>query len=81
MRDPEDPINAPRARGGTAPDPREREIDQMFMQRDYKRDASGRFVKARQPAPTDTIAMERHVRGATRAPDATTDHEMVLSLV
>ncbi|KAF9484419.1 hypothetical protein BDN70DRAFT_797651 [Pholiota conissans] len=36
-------------RSGTKPDPRERQVDEEFMARDYRRDADGRFV--RQPTP------------------------------
>ncbi|KJA27834.1 hypothetical protein HYPSUDRAFT_34988 [Hypholoma sublateritium FD-334 SS-4] len=38
------------AASGPKADPREREIDALFMARDYKKDAAGRFI--RQPPPT-----------------------------
>ncbi len=37
------------AASGPKADPREREIDALFMARDYKKDAAGRFI--RQPPP------------------------------
>lgn len=69
MRDPNDPINASRIRDGAVPDPREREIDKMFMKRDYKRDAAGRFVKIRQPAPTGAMAVGMPARGESGGSD------------
>lgn len=37
----------------TKPDPRERQIDEAFLARDYRRDASGRFHV--QPTPTSSM--------------------------
>ena len=41
------------AASGPKADPREREIDALFMARDYKKDAAGRFI--RQPPPTGAM--------------------------
>ncbi|KAF8973006.1 hypothetical protein BDZ97DRAFT_1912605 [Flammula alnicola] len=37
----------------TKPDPRERQIDEEFMSRNYRQDAAGRFY--RQPTPTSSM--------------------------
>lgn len=55
LRDAEVSADGSHFRTGGKPDPRERQIDEEFMARDYRQDANGRFV--RQPTPTSSIMM------------------------
>jgi hypothetical protein len=55
LRDAEVSADGSHFRTGGKPDPRERQIDEEFMARDYRKDANGRFI--RQPTPTSSIMM------------------------